>query len=206
MVTSYPSFARSPAQLSPAGPEPITATLFPFLFGFAFGLIPIFLAVSATYLSSLPIETASPLFPLIHTPSHCVSCGQTLPHTAGSELDCAITSDAPSISPFNISCIKAGIFIDTGQPCIHFAFLQLKHLAASAIASSSVYPRHTSSKFLALTSGSCSATATFFHISCAIICHLHIRHIRHDVFRLLQSSKVLYLLPSYRSVIFEALR
>ena len=31
-VTSYPSFARSPAQVSPDGPEPMTATLCPFVF------------------------------------------------------------------------------------------------------------------------------------------------------------------------------
>ena len=44
------------------------------------------------------------------------------------------------------------ILIDTGQPFIQFAFLQFKHLSASSIACSTVYPRATSSKFLFLTS------------------------------------------------------
>ena len=38
-VTSYPSFARSPAQVSPDGPEPMTATLCPFVFSGFSGLI-----------------------------------------------------------------------------------------------------------------------------------------------------------------------
>ncbi|WP_228253291.1 hypothetical protein, partial [Acinetobacter baumannii] len=70
MVTSYPSFARSPAQVNPAGPDPITATLCPFIFSALFGLIPLFLAQSATNLSNLPMETGSPLIPRIHLPSH----------------------------------------------------------------------------------------------------------------------------------------
>ena len=35
--------------------------------------------------SSLPMPTGSPFTPRTHLPSHCVSCGQTRPHTAGSE-------------------------------------------------------------------------------------------------------------------------
>ena len=38
--------------------------------------------------------------------------------------------------PSLTSCINAGILIDTGHPFIHCAFLQFKHLLASAIASS----------------------------------------------------------------------
>ena len=58
--------------------------------------------------------------------------------------------------------MNAGMLIDTGHPLTHIAFLQFKHLEASAIASSSLYPRQTSSKFFALTSGFCSLTGTFF--------------------------------------------
>ena len=66
IVTSYPIFARSPAHVSPEGPEPITATFLPFFSAGASGLIPFSLAQSATNLSSLPIDTDSPLIPLIH--------------------------------------------------------------------------------------------------------------------------------------------
>ena len=70
MVTSYPIFARSPAQVRPAGPEPMTATFFPFFPADTMGLIPFSLAQSATKRSSLPMEMGSPLIPRIHLPSH----------------------------------------------------------------------------------------------------------------------------------------
>ena len=82
--------ARSPAHVSPEGPEPITATFLPFFSLGASGEIPFSLAQSATNLSSLPIAIASPLIPRIHLPSHCVSCGHTRPHTAGSADDSLI--------------------------------------------------------------------------------------------------------------------
>ena len=41
---------------------------------------------------SFPMLIGSPLIPLIHLPSHWLSCGQTLPHTAGRELDSEIIS------------------------------------------------------------------------------------------------------------------
>ena len=41
------------------------------------------LAQSATNLSSFPMETLSPLIPRTHFDSHCFSCGQTRPQTAG---------------------------------------------------------------------------------------------------------------------------
>ena len=85
--------------------------------------------------------------------------------------------------PSLTSLINAGILIETGQPSIHFAFLQLIHLVASSIASSLLYPKHTSSKFLARTSGSCSLTGTFFNTS-AISCHLHNDHTHRDVYHL----------------------
>ena len=73
IVTSYPSFARSPAHVSPEGPEPITATRLPFFDAAFSGLISFSRAQSATNRSSLPIYTASPLIPLIHLPSHWLS-------------------------------------------------------------------------------------------------------------------------------------
>ena len=40
---------------------------------------------SATKRSSLPMATGSPFTPRMQLPSHCVSCGQTRPQTAGNE-------------------------------------------------------------------------------------------------------------------------
>ena len=73
--------------------------------------------------------------------------------------------------------------MDTGHPLIHCAFLQLIHLEASSMASSLLYPKHTSSKFVARTLGSCSRTGVFFNTS--ITCHLRNFHIRRDVYLLL---------------------
>ncbi len=41
---------------------------------------------SATKRSSRPMPTLSPLMPRTHLDSHCFSCGQTRPQTAGREL------------------------------------------------------------------------------------------------------------------------
>ena len=62
--------------------------------------------------------------------------------------------------------------MDTGQPFMHCAFLQFKQRAASAIASSALYPKHTSSKFAARTCGSCSRTGTLVitSIGTSILC------------------------------------
>ena len=140
---------------------------------------------SATNLSNLPIDTASDFIPSIHTPSHWLSCGHTLPQTAGNELLLAITLAAPSISSSLIFVINPGMSIPTGHPPTHFGFLQAKHLLASAIASSLLYPKHTSSKFVALTAGSCSLTGTFTFLA-SIICYLHIHNYYDDDYRLLQ--------------------
>src|SRR5699024_7137316 len=67
------------------------------------------------------------------------------------------------------SLMNAGILMATGHPWIHFAFLQLMQREASSIASSALYPKHTSSKFVALTFGSCSRIGTFFNTSPILI-------------------------------------
>ena len=92
------------------------------------------LAQSAAYFSSFPIAIGSPLIPNTHFPSHWLSCGHTLPHTAGSELYLAISLAAPSISFSLIWLINSGIFIDTGHPSTHLGFLQWRHLDASLTA------------------------------------------------------------------------
>ena len=76
--------------------------------------------------------------------------------------------------------------MDTGQPWIHFAFLQPMQREASSTASSLLYPKHTSSKLVALTFGSCYLTGTLFNTS--IICHLHNVRIRRDGYRLPEAS------------------
>ena len=69
----------------------MTATLMPFVFSGFSGTTPFSLDQSATKRSSLPMETASPLMPRTHWPSHWLSCGQTRPQTAGSAEDLPMT-------------------------------------------------------------------------------------------------------------------
>ena len=76
------------------------------------------------------------------------------------------------------SIMNFGILMATGHPWIHFAFLQLMQREASSWASSWLYPRHTSLKFVALSFGSCSLTGIFFNTS--IIPHLRSFRIRRD--------------------------
>ena len=108
------------------------------------------------------MPTLSPFIPRTHFDSHCVSCGHTLPHTAGSELASEITRYAPSKSPSATFAINAGMCILTGHPETHGIFLQLRHRFASSIACSSVYPRATSSKLRARTSGAWVIISFFF--------------------------------------------
>ena len=83
--------------------------------------------------------------------------------------------------------INPGISIDTGHPLTHFGFLHPKHLLASFKAPSSSYPKQTSSKFLALTLGSCSLTGVLFILSTTLFITyvLRIRNLLYDVCRLL---------------------
>ncbi len=158
----------------------IHVTLIPFLGSVALKSTLCAAAQSAVNLSSLPIDTDSPFIPSTHLPSHCFSCGHTLPHTAGSALYLAISLAAPSKSlSFNVA-INAGISIDTGHPFLHCAFLQFKHLEASLTASSSLYPKQTSSKFVALTFGSCSLTGTLINLSFISITYHLCNHSHHD--------------------------
>ena len=86
-VTWTPLRASSPAQARPAGPEPTMAAFF-------WAGTPVAgnsshprpMAQSATNRSSLPMDTGWYLTPTTQVASHCDSCGQTRPHTAGSAL------------------------------------------------------------------------------------------------------------------------
>src|SRR4030042_2473590 len=83
-LTLWPSLARSPATVRPAGPPPTTATFLPVLGGTS--ILPFFISLrsqSARNLSSLPMPTGSFFLPTTQFPSHWFSYGHTLPHTAG---------------------------------------------------------------------------------------------------------------------------
>ena len=176
----------------------MTAILWPFFSAAGTGLIPFSFAQSATKRSSLPMETASPLIPRTHLPSHWLSCGHTRPQTAGSALDSPIILYASSKFPSFTCATNAGMLILTGHPVIHFAFLQPRQRCASSTASSLLYPRHTSSKFVARTFGSCSRTGTLFN-PFAIICHLRTGRIHRDGLRLPGILRELFPLLSYTS-------
>ena len=78
--------ASSPAQVRPAGPEPMTATLCPLAGAVARLDTPCSAAQSATKRSTRPMATGSPLMPRTHLPSHWFSWGQTRPEMAGRAL------------------------------------------------------------------------------------------------------------------------
>lgn len=101
--TLKPLRARSPAMVSPAGPEPITA-MRPRVFGCRFSRIrPMPPSKSAMNLSSLPICIACPFLLSTQCPSHCFSCGHTRPHTAGRLLLSLIIFMALPRLPFESS-------------------------------------------------------------------------------------------------------
>ena len=93
------------------------------------------------------MATASlPIFKWIHLLSHCFSCGQTRPQTAGRALVSFKVLAASKNSPRSIFLIKVGILIFTGHPCIQVGFGQSRQRSASCIACSFVKPKLTSSK------------------------------------------------------------
>ena len=91
-MTWYPFLASSPAQVSPAGPEPTTATFLPLDSGLWGAALTFSRYQSAANRSSRPMATGSPLMPRTHFASHWVSWGQTRPDTAGRALSAAMTS------------------------------------------------------------------------------------------------------------------
>ena len=84
MVTSCPLRIRSPATVSPPGPEPTTATFLPVLGAMGgMGMSERPRAQSAAKRSRLPMETGVSFLPTMHRPWHWLSWGQTRPQTAG---------------------------------------------------------------------------------------------------------------------------
>jgi len=132
MVTSCPRRIRSPATVIPAGPDPMMATFFPV--AKASSGISIFscrASHSAANLSRRPMATGAPFLCSRHSTSHCSSCGQTLPHTAGRQFFAFRILMAPLKSSSAIHFTNPGISISTGQPLTHSDFLQSRHLRAS---------------------------------------------------------------------------
>ncbi len=158
-VTSTPALTRSPAQARLAGPEPTTAARFP-VFTNCGGLShPRPAAKSATKRSRRPMATGSSLLPMMQVASHCTSCGQTRPQTAGSALESFRIRYDSGISLRARAPMNPGMSISTGQPGTHLGFLHCRQRSASRNAISRVYPRATSSKLPARTLGSCSGIA-----------------------------------------------
>ncbi len=140
MVTLCPSLARSAAQVSPAGPEPITATFLPVggasWVGDLFSLWP--RSQSATYLSMRPMAMGAFFLPSVQTCSHCVSCGQTLPQMAGRAFLLLSILTASGISPSRTALMNSGISTFTGQPLTHMRLGHWMQREASSLTISSV--------------------------------------------------------------------
>ena len=133
--TLNPLRERSPAIVSPAGPEPITATL-PRVLGRRFSRIsPILPSKSARKRSSLPTCMPWPFLPSTQCPSHCFSWGQTRPHTAGRLLFSLMMCMALPKLPIESSCIQSGISWLIGHPFLHCGTLQWRQRLASSMAS-----------------------------------------------------------------------
>ena len=161
---SHPRFASSPAQVSDAGPEPMTATRLP---AKSFDTAPSALrqmpqatsspaahssrspsmaaaassgcsnAQSDVKRSKRPMATGSPFLPRVHTPSHCVSCGHTRPQMAGSEFALFTMAYAQAKLPSATCAMNCGMGTPTGHPLTHGVFGHWMQRRASAIASSS---------------------------------------------------------------------
>ncbi len=65
------------------------------------------------------MATGSSVSPTVHTPSHCVSCGQTRPQIAGSSVVSLRTSYAPRKSFAPIRSMNPGMSMPTGHPRMH---------------------------------------------------------------------------------------
>ena len=92
------------------------------------------------------MATAScPAFKCVHCDSHCFSCGQTRPHTAGRALVSFRVFAASRNSPRSMFLMNLGILIPTGQPFMQVGLGQSRQRLASVMACSSFSPKFTSS-------------------------------------------------------------
>ena len=81
---------------------------------------------SATKRSRRPMATGSPFLPSTQLLSHCSSCGQTRPQTAGRALVCLTVRIAAAKSPSATQPMKPGMSMPTGQPSTQPGFLQAR--------------------------------------------------------------------------------
>src|ERR1035441_5189645 len=86
----------------------------------------------------------------MHSISHCVSCGQTRPVTAGRALSLSRQCAASDRLPWDSSSIKRGMLTLTGQPVMHLGSLHRRQRSASSSATFSGKPRLTSLKLALL--------------------------------------------------------
>ena len=82
---------------------------------------------------------------LMHTPSHCFSCGQTRPQTAGRLLVFLMVLMASSKFSRSMFLMNVGILMPTGQPFIQLGSAQSRQRFASSTACSRLRPCCTSS-------------------------------------------------------------
>src|SRR3989339_1789657 len=139
-VTSNPSRARTAAQESPAGPDPMTAAFLPFFFPAVSGSNPVFQPYSARNLWIFPIFTALSMPVALQASSHSTSVGQTTPHTPSRGLFFLIVLIAPLMF-LNLSFLtKSAGSVEAGQALLHGASWQRRHLQASLYACVYVSP------------------------------------------------------------------
>src|SRR6185437_4729 len=131
-----PACARRSAQASPAGPAPITATVWPVgCTAVMSGRQPVASAVSTMYFSTAPMVTA-PNSSSVQLPSHRRSCGHTRPHTSGNGL-VLWHSVAASWMRFSCtSCSHCGMALCTGHFQLQYGLPQSRQRPAWYCASS----------------------------------------------------------------------
>ena len=101
------------------------------------------------------------IFRWMHWLSHCFSCGQTRPQTAGSAEVLFNTRAALRNSPRSMFLMNDGMLMLTGHPCIHVGLAQSRQRRASVMACSALSPIFTSSvRVVARYTGSSSGMTT----------------------------------------------
>ena len=125
-------------------------------------MLPLSRSKSAAKRSRYPIATAgSFIFRWIHLLSHCFSCGQTRPHTAGRADVLFNTLAAARNCPRSMFLMNDGILMFTGQPSTQAGLPQSRQRCASRTAISLVRPMFTSSvRVVARYTGSSSGICT----------------------------------------------
>ena len=129
IVILYPFLAKINANVIPAGPPPIIATLCLFFGRFSKWILSRYsFDISSSISQNL---TGSLLIPLIQLPLHWSSWGHTTEQIADNGLFSKSISPASLIFPSLNKEITCGIGVSIGQFALHLGFLHKKHLSAS---------------------------------------------------------------------------